>query len=316
MALTNLPPSRGSCHLIKRIILTDILPLSFLAPWLFYLLIGVTVLLGLIFLIAVTCYCVRRKRKKGVDNLSLKKPKKKKKVDNIEIRSPVKFQYTTGIQEQQIPFLPSPVSARSPSLPIVSRELLAPRSLPGSPKQSPTMIRRHSFDPKALAETLDPELYKKEEESRVSPSLGLGRICFSLRYERETEKLSVTLIKAVRLPARSGNVQPSPYVSISLLPDKKRRYRSKTQKGCNPEFDEEFVFAVPESDIPNRTLKFAICDYDRFSRVTVIGYVVFPLAEANDLASTADESVGDIWSEISEDELPVSFTSISMNSLK
>ena len=53
--------------------------------------------------------------------------------------------------------------------------------------------------------SIDPSLYKivdEEEEYEIPPD-HRGRLWFAVEYERETEKLLVTLIKAKNLPKRS-----------------------------------------------------------------------------------------------------------------
>jgi hypothetical protein len=52
--------------------------------------------------------------------------------------------------------------------------------------------------------SIDPSLYKiaDEDDDYEIPMDHLGRVWFAVEYERETEKLLVTLIKAKNLPSR------------------------------------------------------------------------------------------------------------------
>ena len=52
--------------------------------------------------------------------------------------------------------------------------------------------------------SIDPSLYKiaDEDDDYEIPRDHLGRVWFAVEYERETEKLLVTLIKAKNLPSR------------------------------------------------------------------------------------------------------------------
>ena len=52
---------------------------------------------------------------------------------------------------------------------------------------------------------IDPSLYKTadEDDDYDIPDTHIGRIWFAVEYERESEKLLVTLIKAKNLPTRA-----------------------------------------------------------------------------------------------------------------
>ena len=52
---------------------------------------------------------------------------------------------------------------------------------------------------------LDPSLYRQHDtdDDYELPDHHIGRIWFRIQYERETEKLLVTLVKAKNLPSKS-----------------------------------------------------------------------------------------------------------------
>ncbi|XP_026688151.1 synaptotagmin 1-like [Diaphorina citri] len=81
-----------------------------------------------------------------------------------------------------------------------------------------------------------------------------------------------------------------PYVKVYLLPDKKKKFETKVhRKTLNPVFNETFVFkGVPYADAMNKTLVFAIFDFDRFSKHDQIGEVKVALCQI-DLAQTIEE---------------------------
>ena len=64
--------------------------------------------------------------------------------------------------------------------------------------------------------SIDPSLYKHSDvdDDYDIPDNHIGRIWFAVEYERETEKLLVTLIKAKNLPSRSfsSHNQCDPFV--------------------------------------------------------------------------------------------------------
>lgn len=133
--------------------------------------------------------------------------------------------------------------------------------------------------------------------------MGPGRLCFSVNYDKYSEKLRVKLIRATRLTPKGENVTATPYVKIWLLPDKRQRVQSRVQhRTSNPEFFEDFVFIVPERDLHTRTLKLTVCDYDRFSRQQVIGHVMYNLTDTESLMSDEEN---EIWMDVCEEDSKV-----------
>ena len=162
-------------------------------------------------------------------------------------------------------------------------------------------MRRGSLDPREL----DLRLYQTEEETSTSPYMGLGRLSLAMNYDQANEKLTVNIYRGVNIQAKQLSATPSPYLKMCLLPDKKRRMHSKTRKGENPMFNEEFLFSVPICELPKRTLRIAVCDFDRFSRQNVLGYVVIPLE--NEIESLIqDDGSKEMWVELSDTDAPVS----------
>lgn len=128
-----------------------------------------------------------------------------------------------------------------------------------------------------------------EAESKHS-EVKLGKLQFKLEYDFNSNSLSVTVIQAEELPALDMGGTSDPYVKVYLLPDKKKKFETKVhRKTLNPVFNETFVFKqVPYADAMNKTLVFAIFDFDRFSKHDQIGEVKVPLCQV-DLAQTIEE---------------------------
>ncbi|XP_060530552.1 synaptotagmin 1 isoform X2 [Cylas formicarius] len=118
----------------------------------------------------------------------------------------------------------------------------------------------------------------------------LGKLQFKLEYDFNQNSLSVTVIQAEDLPALDMGGTSDPYVKVYLLPDKKKKFETKVhRKTLNPVFNETFVFkGIPYADAMNKTLVFAIFDFDRFSKHDQIGEVKVPLCQI-DLAQTIEE---------------------------
>ncbi|KRT79874.1 C2 domain containing protein [Oryctes borbonicus] len=118
----------------------------------------------------------------------------------------------------------------------------------------------------------------------------LGKLQYKLEYDFNQNSLSVTVIQAEELPALDMGGTSDPYVKVYLLPDKKKKFETKVhRKTLNPVFNETFVFKqIPYADAMNKTLVFAIYDFDRFSKHDQIGEVKVPLCQI-DLAQTIEE---------------------------
>ncbi|KAL0113716.1 hypothetical protein PUN28_012682 [Cardiocondyla obscurior] len=128
-----------------------------------------------------------------------------------------------------------------------------------------------------------------EAESKQS-EVKLGKLQYKLEYDFNSNSLAVTVIQAEELPALDMGGTSDPYVKVYLLPDKKKKFETKVhRKTLNPVFNETFTFkGVPYADAMNKTLVFAIFDFDRFSKHDQIGEVKVPLCQI-DLAQTIDE---------------------------
>ncbi|XP_021933471.1 synaptotagmin 1-like isoform X2 [Zootermopsis nevadensis] len=128
-----------------------------------------------------------------------------------------------------------------------------------------------------------------EAESKQS-EVKLGRLQYKLEYDFNANSLSVTVIQAEDLPALDMGGTSDPYVKVYLLPDKKKKFETKVhRKTLNPVFNETFTFKnVPYADAMNKTLVFAIFDFDRFSKHDQIGEVKLPLCQV-DLAQTIED---------------------------
>ncbi|XP_032228441.1 synaptotagmin-C [Nematostella vectensis] len=174
-------------------------------------------------------------------------------------------------------------------------------SLSGSLSTFPELLQPNT-------DQLEPRLYETRDDNDNhvggSPFMGPSRLCFSLNYSHYNEKLQVKLIRATRLTPKGNNVVATPYVKMCLLPDRKRKLQStRRHRNSNPAFNEDFVFSVPAEELRMRTLKFTVCDFDRFSRQQVIGHVHFQLDCIDNLISP--DGTGEIWVDINEDDAKV-----------
>lgn len=132
------------------------------------------------------------------------------------------------------------------------------------------------------------------EEGEKKEEIKLGRLQYKMEYDFNANNLSITVLQAEDLPALDMGGTSDPYVKVYLLPDKKKKFETKVhRKTLNPVFNETFVFkGVPYAEAMNKTLVFAIFDFDRFSKHDQIGEVKVPLCQV-DLAQTIEE-----WKEL------------------
>jgi len=128
----------------------------------------------------------------------------------------------------------------------------------------------------------------------------LGKLQYELKYDFNTQTLSVTVCQAMELPAMDMGGVSDPYVKVFLLPDVKglKKFETKVhRKTLNPYFNETFQFKnIPYADTFDKTLMFTIFDFDRFSKHDRIGEIKIPLSMV-DLAQTINE-----WKDIESNQ--------------
>jgi len=120
----------------------------------------------------------------------------------------------------------------------------------------------------------------------------LGKLQYELKYDFNTQTLSVTVCQAMELPAMDMGGVSDPYVKVFLVPEIKgmKKFETKVhRKTLNPFFNETFQFKnLPYADTFDKTLMFTIFDYDRFSKHDRIGEIKLPLCQV-DLAQPVNE---------------------------
>ena len=218
--------------------------------------------------------------------------------------------------ESNLLFVFNTITERQQSSPVARQRSTAPNS--PAEEYDDFMLRKSSsyldlIQPKVStdlisAKDLDLQLYKDEVQQAESQNSGYGRILLTLLYDPNQELLCLLVNCGENLQSKNSNSSISPYLKVCLLPDKKRRMHSKTRKGANPTFDEEFVFSVPGSEIGKRILRIAVCDFDRFSRQTIIGYVMLKMEDYKDMLLSKGDS-GEFWADLQDNDAMVGFRS-------
>ena len=282
---------------------------SSLDPTLFFVLVGCLSAFLLVILLLLYIYLRRRRKNaagtgKGMD-------------DGLEPYLPPLSE--TKDEDNNLLFVFNTITERQQS------SMSAPyiqRSCPNSPDQFDDFMlysRSASYldlvQPKVTstgfisAEELDLQMYKDEVQQAESHYNGLGRILISLLYDPNQEILCTLINCGENLESKNNNSSVSPYLKVCLLPDKKRRMHSKTRKGPNPVFDEEFVFSVPSTDLGKRILRIAVCDFDRFARQTIIGYVMVRMEDYREKLQSKGDT-GEFWLDLQDNDALVGCSSI------
>uniref|UniRef100_A0A915HHF9 C2 domain-containing protein n=1 Tax=Romanomermis culicivorax TaxID=13658 RepID=A0A915HHF9_ROMCU len=161
-----------------------------------------------------------------------------------------------------------------------------------------------SYSPDTLRTigTLNPELYRFPEDGDLSeyPENHIGRLWFTLEYDKDSERLTVTIGKIRNLPSREvGTLAPrDSFVRAFLLPDERRYFQTKIRrKTCNPKFDDVFHFSLSPDTFDERALKLVVYDLDSLRRTTPIGTTTFFLKEY----TTSKQRRLTIWRDIRKD---------------
>lgn len=120
-----------------------------------------------------------------------------------------------------------------------------------------------------------------------------GKLQYRVSYDFNESILSVTVVKAEKLPAMDLNGYSDPYVKVYLTPEKRNLYKTRIhRKSLNPTFNETFQFRISYASLMSQTLIMAVYDYDRFSKHDEIGQVALPISSI-DLAQSYES-----WSEL------------------
>ncbi|XP_045031043.1 synaptotagmin-3 isoform X2 [Daphnia magna] len=172
---------------------------------------------------------------------------------------------------------------------------------------------------------------------RSNSNIPLGRIHFRLSYDFDKSDLLVHLIEACDLSLTmasftdgSGSTSSSggscsstsgmaavsssnpreAHVRLLLQPevDQRRRQSARCLRlGTDTQcfFDERFKFPVSHDHLADKTLRFQICEYDRFSRPCVVGDLHFSLADRENVFGSSNTGPGvDIWADVMRNTLP------------
>ncbi|CAB3248355.1 unnamed protein product [Arctia plantaginis] len=132
------------------------------------------------------------------------------------------------------------------------------------------------------AERDSPKLvHRTSSLTTSSGEAGLGRILLSLRYSMQNQTLYVVVHKIMHIPLKDPSNVPDPYVKLYLLPGRSKDSKRKTvvvKDSCMPEYDEQFEWVIPLTELHSRHLEITVATHKGFlGGSPVIGQVIVHL---------------------------------------
>ena len=138
---------------------------------------------------------------------------------------------------------------------------------------------------------LQPDLYTKQT-FQTDPSYGFGKLSFTLYYNSSLTALMVNIVSIDNLPYRepATKVSPDPFIKITLLPDRRRKFQTKVYKRSqSTPVNEAFQFPISYEELARRILLLSVYDFGRSSKRSLIGTV-----KVEDFASMAELTSQDV----------------------
>ena len=122
---------------------------------------------------------------------------------------------------------------------------------------------------------LEPNLYRNQAVPR-DHSYNSGQLTFTLFYNQSLASLIITIVSIDHLPYRDANckVLPNPFVKITILPDRRKKFQTKVSKHTqSTQLNETFQYPISYEQLCKRLLLFSVYDFRRSSKRNLIGTV-------------------------------------------
>ena len=150
-------------------------------------------------------------------------------------------------------------------------------------------------------ESIDIRISGPEDEAQRHA----GKLLFEFNYTPESQKLSVTVIKAADVPSKARGGSSAIQVRLVLLPNKEQRFKTKVRPSSNPVFNETFLFVYVDQMVVNQShVRIRIYGQERYNQGRLIGELIQPLKELNLFNQTGDDN--QVWKTLTPRALTVS----------
>ncbi|XP_031747122.1 synaptotagmin-16 isoform X2 [Xenopus tropicalis] len=157
-----------------------------------------------------------------------------------------------------------------------------------------------------------------QTESTITPPVPYvpiskcGDLDVTLEYKPSSQKLTVTVLEAKDIPDKERSGVDSWQVHLVVLPSKKQRGKTTTQKGSLPVFNETFTFnkLVPE-EMPNHALRFRLYAVHKMNRVKMMGEKLYHLRNIRPDSENNLTLVLEPRSNLTSGDSQLSFTPVS-----
>lgn len=164
--------------------------------------------------------------------------------------------------------------------------------------------------------------YSSSTSSVIYPVQPESRLAYGLTFDRAHSRLYIRVIQLGNFRVTDPDGALSPYVkvrvyrtprhfftfklkSVKELPLNQLEVEMQTRiqrRTDNPVFNEYFEMIVEDPDVTAYTVKFLVCDYDKFSRHVVVGEVMVELSKV-DLSSAEEVLFNNLIEPYHEDNL-------------
>ncbi|GFO08336.1 hypothetical protein PoB_003484100 [Plakobranchus ocellatus] len=147
--------------------------------------------------------------------------------------------------------------------------------------------------------------YSSSASSIPSPVQPESRLAYGLTFDRAHNKLYIRVIQLGNFRVTDPDGALSPYIKVRVYRTPRHFFTFKIRiqrRTDNPVFNDYFELTVDEPDVTAYTVKFLVCDYDKFSRHVVVGEVIVELSKV-DLAAGEEVLANDLIENHHEENL-------------
>jgi len=151
--------------------------------------------------------------------------------------------------------------------------------------------------PEKTGDAIEQIIAEKAEEKFNFNDCGYGKIDFSLFYDQNRSKLSLTVHSAENLINVDKKSLSDPYAKVLLLPDGQKKSKRKTlviKDNLNPSWEETFEWTMTQAEAKSKTLQIELKDEKSiFTKqdTVFLGQLALPLEKEDIYTSSVRKSL-------------------------